>query len=155
MEERTMTLMGFDTFRDVDRAVESARGANRHTYAVPMEAFRHGDQYTVALDAPGVARDDIDVRVERNVVTVRVQRRSLRGPDDEVLIDERPRGEFVRQLYLGDSLDHKNLTAQFSDGVLLMTIPVDESAKPRRVEIDSSSSADGIPEAARVQVTTS
>jgi HSP20 family protein len=134
-----MTLMGFDTFRDVERAVEQSLPQNRRTWAVPIEAFRHGDEYTVAIDLPGVSNDDIDVRVERNVVSVRARRKGLRRPDDEVLIDERPRGEFVRQLYLGDSLDSQRLSAELRDGVLVLKVPVDESSKPRKVTIGSSS----------------
>jgi HSP20 family protein len=134
-----MTLMGFDTFRDVDRVFEQAMGANRQLRPMPIEAFRHGDEYIVAIDLPGVARDDIEVRVERNMVTVRAQRRPMRGPDDEVLIDERPRGEFMRQLYLGDSLDTQRVKAEFTDGVLVLKVPVDESSKPRTVSIEPSS----------------
>jgi HSP20 family protein len=134
-----MTLMGFDTFRDVGRAVEQSMPQNRRTWALPIEAFRHGDEYTVAFDLPGVSNDDIDIRVERNVVSVRAVRKGLRGPDDEVLIDERPRGEFVRQLYLGESLDSERLSATLRDGVLVLKIPVDESSKPRKVTIESSS----------------
>lgn len=133
-----MTLMGFDTFRDVDRMLEQSLPQGRRTWALPIEAFRRGDEYTVALDLPGVSSDDIDVKVERSVVSVRARRNGLRGPDDEVLIDERPRGEFVRQLYLGESLDSERLSATLRDGVLVLTIPVDESSKPRKVTIASS-----------------
>jgi HSP20 family protein len=140
--EQEMTLMGLDTFRDVDRVVEQAMGATRATRAVPIEAFRRRDEYVVALDLPGVDRNDIDIKVERNVVTVRATRRSLRQPDDEILIDERPKGEFVRRLYLGDSLDSKRLTADFANGVLTLTIPVDESSKPRTVSLGSSTADD-------------
>ncbi|MGN6444035.1 Hsp20/alpha crystallin family protein [Amnibacterium sp.] len=133
-----MTLMGFDTFRDVDRLLEQNMPQGRRTWALPIEAFRHGDEYTVALDVPGVSGEDIDVKVERNVVSVRAHRDGLRGPDDEVLIDERPRGEFVRQLYLGESLDSGRLSAALRDGVLVLTIPVDESSKPRKVAVSSS-----------------
>jgi HSP20 family protein len=136
-----MTLMGFDAFRDVDRVVEQAMGANRRTRAVPLEAFRRGDQYIVVADVPGTDAKDVDVRVERNVVTITVQRRPEFGPDDVVLIDERPRGEFVRQLFLGDSLDSSRLTADFGNGVLTLRVPVDESSKPRRVDISSSPSS--------------
>ncbi len=139
-----MTLMGFDTFRDADRALEQSLPQNRRTWALPIEAFRHGDEYTVALDVPGVAMDEVDVRVERNVVSVRARRNGLRGPDDEMIIDERPRGEFVRRLYLGESLDSQRLSAVLTDGVLVLKIPVDESSKPRTVTI-SSSSADAAP----------
>jgi HSP20 family protein len=84
-----MTLMGFDTFRDVDRAVEQSMPHNRRTSALPIEAVRHGDEYTVALDVPEVSNDDIDVRVERNVVSVRARRMALRGPDDDVIVVSR------------------------------------------------------------------
>ncbi|NEN05706.1 Hsp20/alpha crystallin family protein [Diaminobutyricibacter tongyongensis] len=133
-----MTLMGFDTFRDADRAVEQALGANRLTRAVPLEAYRRGDQYFVIADVPGADPADVDVSVERNVVTITVQRRPTFRPDDTVLIDERPRGEFVRQLYLGDGLDNSKLTADFGNGVLTLSVPVDESSKPRRVDISST-----------------
>ena len=133
-----MTLMGFDAFRDADRAVEQALGKNRRTLAVPLEAYRRGDQYFVVADVPGTKRADVDVSVERNVVTITVQRRPTFGPDDAVLIDERPRGEFVRQLFLGDSLDSARLTADFGNGVLTLSVPLDESSKPRRVDISSA-----------------
>ena len=136
-----MTLMGFDAFRDVDRAVDQAMGANRRTRAVPLEAFRRGDQYIVVADVPGTDAKDVDVRVERNVVTITVRRRPEFGPDDVVLIDERPRGKFVRQLFLGDSLDSSRLTADFGNGVLTLRVPVDESSMPRQVEISSSPSS--------------
>ena len=133
-----MTLMGFDAYRDPDRAVEQALGANRLTRAVPLEAYRRGDQYFVVVDVPGADPADVEVSVERNVVTITVQRRPTFAPGDTVLIDERPRGEFVRQLYLGDSLDSSKLTADFGNGVLTLTVPVDESSKPRRVDISSA-----------------
>jgi HSP20 family protein len=136
-----MTLLGFDVFRDVDRAVEQALGTNRRTRAVPLEAHRRGDQYFVVADAPGADPTDVEVRVERNVVTITVQRRPAFGPDDAVLIDERPRGEFVRQHFLGDSLDSSRLTADFGNGVLTLRVPVDESSKPRQVDISSSPSS--------------
>jgi HSP20 family protein len=137
--------MGLDSFRDVDRVVEQVMGSSRTTRAVPIEAFRRGDEYVVALDLPGVDKSDIDIKVERNVVTVRVTRRPLRGQDDEVVIDERPKGDFVRQLYLGDSLDSKRLSADFTNGVLMLRIPVDESSKPRTVSLDSSTTDDSSP----------
>ncbi|MFF1877078.1 Hsp20/alpha crystallin family protein [Leifsonia sp. NPDC058230] len=140
-EEDIMTLMGFEPFHDVDRAVEQALGTNRRTRAVALEAYRRGDQYVVVADVPGTDLADVEVRVERNVVTITVQRRPTFGPDDVVLIDERPRGEFVRQLFLGESLDSSKLSADFGNGVLTLRVPVDESSKPRRVDISSAPSS--------------
>ena len=56
----------------------------------------------------------------------------------EVVVAERPHGTFSRQLFLGEALDSDNLQANYADGVLTVTIPVAERAKPRKVEIGSS-----------------
>ncbi|AHH98706.1 Hsp20/alpha crystallin family protein [Kutzneria viridogrisea] len=128
-----MTLMRFDPFRDLDRLTEQAFG--RGSRAMPMEAFRRGDEFVVALDVPGVDPADVDVTVEHNVVSVRARRRPLHADDDELVIDERPQGEFSRQLFLGDNLDSAKLSANVDRGVLTITVPVAESSKPRRVEI--------------------
>ena len=137
-----MTLMRFDPFRELDRLAEQTLSAGaRAVHSMPMEALRRGDELLVHLDIPGVARDDIDLTVERNVVSVRVRRVPARQEGDEVIIDERPYGEFSRQLFLGDNLDVERMTADTSDGVLTLTIPVSEKSKPRKVELGSSRSS--------------
>ena len=137
-----MTLMRFDPFRELDRLAEQTLSAGaRAAHPMPMEALRRGDQLLVHLDIPGVQRDDIDLTVERNVVSVRVHRAPVRQEGDEVIIDERPYGEFARQLFLGDNLDPDRMTADTSDGVLTLTIPVSEKSKPRRVQLGSAPSS--------------
>jgi HSP20 family protein len=128
-----VTLMRFDPFRDLDRLTEQAFG--RGPRALPMEAFRRDDEFVVALDVPGIDPDDVDVTVEHNVVSVQARRRPLHTDGDELVIDERPQGEFSRQLFLGDNLDSAKLSANVDRGVLTITVPVAESSKPRRVEI--------------------
>jgi HSP20 family protein len=132
-----MTLMRFDPFRDWERVSEQVLSGRTAPRAMPMEAFRRGDEFVVALDLPGIDSDDVDVSVERNVVTVRASRRPARDEGAELIIDERPQGEFSRQLFLGDNLDTAQLSADFERGVLTLRIPVAESSKPRRVEIGS------------------
>jgi HSP20 family protein len=135
-----MAVMRFDPFRDFDRVTEQMfGGATRGLRAIPMEAYRRGDQFFVHLDVPGVTPDDVDLTLERNVISIRVERRSPRQEGDEVIIDERPTGVFTRQLFLGDSLDTDNMNASYERGVLTLTIPVSEKAKPRRVQIAASS----------------
>jgi HSP20 family protein len=102
-----------------------------------MEALRRGDQFIVALDVPGMKAGDIDVTVERNVIEIDARRRPLRQEGDELLVDERPQGDFRRQLFLGDNLDPNKLSAVCDSGVLTLTIPVSEASKPRKVEIDN------------------
>jgi HSP20 family protein len=136
--------MRFDPFRELDRLAEQTLSAGtRAVHSMPMEALRRGDQLLVHLDVPGVPREDIDLTVERNVVSVRVRRAPARQEGDEVIIDERPYGEFTRQLFLGDNLDVDRMTADTSDGVLTLTIPVSEKSKPRRIELGSSGATGG------------
>jgi HSP20 family protein len=131
-----MTLMRFDPFREIDRLTDQTMA--RATRAMPMEAFRRGDVFFVAVDLPGVSPDDIDLTVEKNVVTVSAKRSPIRQPDDELVIDERPQGQMSRQLMLGDNLDASALHAAYDNGVLLITVPVAASSKPRKVEIEGA-----------------
>jgi len=136
---KSMTLMRFDPFRELDRLAEQTLSVGvRALRTVPMEALRRGDEFIVRLDVPGVGSDDIDLTVERNVVNIRVRRLPDRQESDEVLIDERPHGELSRQLFLGDNLDVERLSADVRDGVVTLTIPVSAASKPRRVALDST-----------------
>jgi HSP20 family protein len=134
-------LMRPDPFRELDRLAHQVFG-NDGTLArpsfMPMDAWREGDTFYVEFDLPGVAVDSIDLDVERNVVTVRAER-PTRASDAELLAAERPRGMFSRQLILGDNLDTEHISASYDAGVLSLTIPVAEQAKPRKIEITQQS----------------
>jgi HSP20 family protein len=78
----------------------------------------------------------VDLDVERNVLTVRAERAAV-DADREMLAAERPRGVFSRQLVLGDNLDVDKVKANYADGVLTLTIPVAERAKPRKISVTS------------------
>jgi HSP20 family protein len=134
-----VTLMRLDPFREFDRLTEQTLSLGaRALRSLPMEALRRGDEFIVHLDVPGVGLDDIDLTVERNVVSIRVRRLPARREGDEVLADERPHDEFSRQLFLADSLYAERLTADARDGVLTLTIPVSEASKPHRVVLGSA-----------------
>ncbi len=129
-------LMRTDPFRELDRMAQQMLGTAARPAAMPIDAFRQGDQFVVQFDLPGVSADSIDLTVERNVLTVHAQRdRSFREDDVELLIGERPHGTFSRQLFLGETLDTENLKAEYVDGVLLLRIPVREQAKPRKIDV--------------------
>jgi HSP20 family protein len=132
-----MTVIRFDPFQEFDRLTRQMLGGGRGPRSMPMEAYRRGDQFYVHLDLPGVNPDDIQLTVERNVVAVRAERRPFWQQGDDVLVDETPQGSFSRQLFLGDNLDAGHLEASYDQGILTLTIPVAEQAKPRRVEISA------------------
>ncbi len=126
-------LMRSDPFRELDRWTQLLGTSARPT-VLPMDAWREGDQFIVEFDLPGVSGESLDLDVERNVVTVRAERPEL-AADREMLAAERPRGVFSRQVFLGDTLDTDRIEASYQDGVLRLTIPVAEAAKPRRIEV--------------------
>lgn len=138
-------MLRFDPYREFDRLTEQlASTATRAPRALPMDAFRRGEQFIVQLDLPGVEPAAIELTVERNVLTVRAERRFEPRADDEVVVAERPHGTYTRQILLGDTLDSENVQANCEQGVLTLTIPVAETAKPRRVQISGSKDAQTI-----------
>ena len=131
-------LMRFDPFRELDQVAQQLTRATSRP-GVPMDAYRHGDQFFVQFDLPGVDPSSIDLTIEKNVLNVTATRQRAFAEGDEVLIAERPQGEFRRQLFLGDQLDTENISADYDNGVLTLTLSVAEQAKPRKVQIGGSS----------------
>lgn len=129
-------LMRTDPFRDVDRLAQQVLGTAARPAVMPMDAWREGDAFIVELDLPGVDPDSLDLDVERNVLTVHARRPAL-DSEREMVAAERPRGVFSRQLFLGETLDTERIEADYSGGVLRLTIPVAEKAKPRRIQIST------------------
>ena len=130
-----MVLMRTDPFRELDRLSQQIFGTAARPAFMPMDAWREGDTFVVEFDLPGVEANSIDLDVERNVLTVRADR-PMREGSNELVAAERPRGVFSRQLILGDNLDLDQIAATYSEGVLKLTIPVAERAKPRKISID-------------------
>ena len=130
-------LMRFDPFRELDRLTQPALAGGRAPF-MPMDAYRDGDRFLVHLDLPGVDPGSIDLTVEKNVLTIAAERRWSRNDDVEMVVSERPQGSFSRQLFLGEGLDAEHVDASYDNGVLTVTVPVAEQAKPRKVEISSA-----------------
>ena len=133
-------LMRTDPFREIDRLAESFFGSPSRPAVMHVDAERDGDWFNVYFDLPGVDPDSIDVTVERNVLSVKAERQRPHRDGVEAVIWERPMGTFTRQLFLGDTLDTDKLEATYDNGVLMLRIPVSDSAKPRKISIGSSDS---------------
>jgi HSP20 family protein len=131
-------LMRTDPFRELDRLTQqlfNANGTTSRPAVMPMDAYRHGEQFVVHFDLPGADPSSIDLDVERNVLSVKAERTPNYGEDIELQVAERPRGVFSRQLFLGDTLDTDRIEAHYDAGVLTLRIPIAEKAKPRKIEI--------------------
>ena len=137
-------LMRTDPFRELDRLTQQVFGNVPGTWsrptAMPMDAYRDGDQFVVCFDLPGVPADAIELDVERNVLTVKAERRPVDREQFEMQVAERPLGVFSRQLFLGDTLDTDHIDASYEAGVLTLRIPIAEKAKPRRIAIGNTDS---------------
>lgn len=135
-----MALVRSDPFRELDRLAQQLWAgdgrARPGSLSMPMDAFRKGDVFLVQIDLPGVASDSIELTVEDNVLTVKVERPVPTTNDGvEVLVSERPYGTFTRQMFLGDNLDVDRIEASYDAGVLTLSIPVAPHAKPRRISV--------------------
>jgi HSP20 family protein len=137
LKEWEMMLIRTDPFRELDRLTQQVFGTAARPAAMPMDAWQEDGEFVVAFDLPGVSPDTVDLNVERNVLTVRAERRDPTQPNVELVVAERPRGVFSRQLILGDTLDTENIKATYDFGVLTLRIPVAEQAKPRKIAIES------------------
>ncbi len=129
----------FDPFREVDRwfsDVARTPGAA----AMPMDLYRDGETFVARIDLPGVDPTSIDVDVDDRTLTIRADRKApTANGDQKWLVHERPSGTFARQLTLGYGVALDKIGAEYRDGVLQLSIPVAEEAKPRKISVQHSS----------------
>lgn len=127
-----------DLFRDFDRLFNQIARPNT-ALTMPMDLHREGDTFVAKIDLPGVDPESIDIDVEDYTLTVRAERKSERTEEQgQWVTRERSYGAFARQLSLGRGLDLSNIEADYSDGVLTLSIPIAEESKPRKVQVRHS-----------------
>jgi HSP20 family protein len=140
-EEVTVVSLTFDPFREMDRLTSQmlgTGGAGRSsTRWMPMDLYRVDDHYVVTVDLPGVDPGSIDLNVDGNTLTIRAERSVRSDEGVQWLAQERPVGSYLRQLQLGDGLDVERIQASYDSGVLTVTIPVAERARPRRITVEA------------------
>ncbi|SOC53695.1 HSP20 family protein [Blastococcus aggregatus] len=139
-----MSVIRFEPFADpsrgLDRLTSQLVSGRRTPMGMPMDVWQSDDGYHVALDLPGIDPERVEITCERNMLTIRAERRAEYEEGHNVLLAERPQGSFTRQLQVGDALDTTKVTATYNNGVLTLTIPTAESAQPRRIEVQTSGS---------------
>jgi HSP20 family protein len=131
-------LMRTDPFRELDRLTQQVLGTAARPVSMPMDAYRQGDKFYVHLDLPGIAADSIELTAEQNVLTIRAERVPVQADGVQMIVAERPYGTFTRQVFLGETLDAEKIGADYTAGVLTLTIPVREAAKPRSIQVTTS-----------------
>jgi HSP20 family protein len=126
-------LMRFEQFRDLERTRgETGPGQARQ---IPIDAYRHGNEFKIHFDVPGVDPGSIEVTVEHDVLSVRASRRWVPAEGDQIQVTERAQGVFERQLFLGQNLDRDHLVATCDNGVLTITLPMATHTRARRIDV--------------------
>jgi HSP20 family protein len=125
----------YDPFRELDRVAGALFENRQGLRLMPMDLFREGDHYILNADLPGIDPGSVDIDLDGQLLTIRAER-TLKGPEGvKWLTKEREGGSFLRQLNLGQGIDIEGISARYENGVLSVTIPVSERAKPRKIEV--------------------
>jgi HSP20 family protein len=129
-----------DRMLSLNQAFDQAFGALGSRVWVPaMDVAERGDAYLVQAELPGVSPDQVDVSFEQNVLTIRGTKPSSFDVNAEgelrVFAAERVHGGFERSVRLPEFVDADRIEAKFAHGLLTITVPKAEAAKPRRIAI--------------------
>lgn len=139
-----MLLERFDpVLAEFDRLTQRAFGT-ADGVGLPMDIVRRGEELVVRVDLPGVPSDKIDLTVENHVLTISAERRASYGDNDQVLAQERFDGVITRRLRVPEWVDSEAVSADYTDGVLTVTLPLAEKAKPRRIDVNTSAAQPSI-----------
>lgn len=132
-------VLTFDPFREFDRLADRMLNApgvsGAAAVAMPMDLYRSGEHFVLHCDLAGIDPGSINVDVDGRVLTIRAERSARTDADVQWVRRERLTGTFERRITLGEGLDLAKIDATWNDGVLTVTIPVAETARPRRIEI--------------------
>jgi HSP20 family protein len=132
-------LTTFDPFaQDFDRLVQRTfRSA-----ALPMDVIRRDNNVELRIDLPGADPESIEVTAERGVLTVSAKRTQEYGEGERLVSRERVTGTFTRKVRLAETIDTDAIEASYDRGVLSVVLPVQETAKPRKIEIKRATPAE-------------
>lgn len=132
----------YDPFRDLDRMASALFETRRGPRRMPMDLYRDGDHYVLSADLPGIDPGSVDIDVDGQLLTIRAERTLPSGEGVKWIVREREAASYLRQLNLGQGVDTDRISATYANGVLSVTIPVSEKAKPRKISVESADSQD-------------
>ncbi|MBL3687623.1 Hsp20/alpha crystallin family protein [Leucobacter zeae] len=147
-------MASYSPIREMERFADALLdGPSRGPRRMPMDLYRDGDNYLLTADMPGMDPGSVDIDVDGQLLTIRAERTLPTAENVKWITRERTPGSFLRQLSLGQGIDTERITANYDNGVLSVTIPVSERAKPRKVQVATGAPA-GVDSASAEVVTT-
>src|ERR687884_1693730 len=145
-----MSIVRYDPFRDLRSLQDEVNrlfttnlsrafgdeGIARGAWNPSVDIYENKDQIVLEAELPGMNREDFDLSIENNVITLRGERRFEKKDDsDNYHRVERSYGQFTRAFTLPQSVTAEGATAEYRNGVLRVTLPKREEVKARRIEI--------------------
>jgi HSP20 family protein len=135
LQERMNRLFD-ESFRGIGRGGADDDWALGGSWAPAVDIYHQDSNIVLKAEVPGMDPKDVDIRVENNVLTLRGERKF----DESVKKEnyhrvERTYGSFTRSFTLPNVVDTSNIKAEYKDGVLRVTLPTKEEAKPRQISI--------------------
>lgn len=127
-------------FEDFDNQFGRFEGLGGGTFAPALDVKEDADTYTVALEVPGIAEDNLQISLENNVLTVHGTKEQKQEEEGEGRYRrvERSYGSFTRSVTLPRNVDGNSVAANLTDGILTITLPKEEQAKPRQISIGTT-----------------
>ncbi|WP_395310059.1 Hsp20/alpha crystallin family protein [Mycobacterium sp. AMU20-3851] len=135
-------MLRFDPFSDLDTMtrdlLSGQTGSSRTPRFMPMDLCKIDDHYVLTADLPGVDPGSVDINVDNGTLTISAHRTARSDESVQWFANERFFGSYRRQLSLGEGIDTGAISATYENGVLTLTIPLAERAKPRKIEVSHS-----------------
>lgn len=133
MVEKTVATTAAPGTPQTAGATEETRTRERYI-TPPVDIYETSDGLTVMADVPGVAQEDMDIRVDNNLLTIRA--RSRHAAPSNAVYREYELVHYFRQFELSDKVDVTRISAELKQGVLTVHLPKAEEAKPRRIDVN-------------------
>lgn len=131
----------FSSRRDLDRVFDrflSQAGSMTGPWVPAVDVRETGEAIEVVAELPGLRSEDVEVNIENNVLSIGGEKKhqyAEQNGEGEYHLVERRHGKFERSFTLPRTVDAQRISARFDNGLLTVTLPKAEAAKPRRVEV--------------------
>lgn len=136
--------LGFESqvHRMFNELFDRSQESNLTTWAPAVDIFEGQNELVVKADLPDIKPEELDIRVENNILTIRGERKFEKKVDEKnYLRVERSYGSFARSFSLANTVNAEAIKADYKDGVLTLTIPKREEAKPKQIKVNVGAQA--------------